>query len=139
TEAAYGCLKPPPTGRLRRANLHLSYSMTLSRLIDTMPLGDLTRISGEEERCSLPSRTLQWSKEFRWDVEWHRILPAAVGEHAFAAAIRVHDEDLAVLLEGVVVERRFVAEAVHAAAPHDPAVRGPDGVAVGRSVGGDPQ
>src|SRR5271167_2602750 len=29
TVAAYGCLKPPPTGRLRRAHLHLSHSMTL--------------------------------------------------------------------------------------------------------------
>src|SRR5437763_13702467 len=27
-EAAYGCLKCPPTGRLRRAHLHLSYSMS---------------------------------------------------------------------------------------------------------------
>ena len=37
TEAAYGCLKPPPTRRLRRAILHLSYSMTLSHLLDTTP------------------------------------------------------------------------------------------------------
>jgi hypothetical protein len=36
TEAAYGSLKPPPTRRLRRALLHLSYSMTLSRLLDTI-------------------------------------------------------------------------------------------------------
>jgi Putative transposase len=35
TEAAYGSLKPPPTRRLRRAHLHLSYSTTLSRLPDT--------------------------------------------------------------------------------------------------------
>ena len=28
--------------RLRRANLHLSYSMTLSRLLDTMPKTDMT-------------------------------------------------------------------------------------------------
>jgi hypothetical protein len=28
-------LKPPPTRRLRRAILHLSYSMTLARLLDT--------------------------------------------------------------------------------------------------------
>src|SRR5580692_9185468 len=35
TEAAHGGLKPPPTRRLRRAYLHLSYSMTLSRLLDT--------------------------------------------------------------------------------------------------------
>ena len=36
TEAAYGCLKPPPTRRLRRTYLHLSYSMTISRLLDTI-------------------------------------------------------------------------------------------------------
>src|SRR5262249_4954119 len=35
TEAAYGSLKPPPARRLRRALLHLSYSMTFSRLLDT--------------------------------------------------------------------------------------------------------
>src|SRR6516225_7179317 len=34
-EAAHGSLKPPPTRRLRRAYLHLSYSMTISRLLDT--------------------------------------------------------------------------------------------------------
>jgi hypothetical protein len=34
-EAAYGCLKPPPAGRLRRAHLHLSYSMALAFLHDT--------------------------------------------------------------------------------------------------------
>jgi hypothetical protein len=36
-EAAYGSLKPPPTGRLRRTYLHLSYSMTLARRLDTTP------------------------------------------------------------------------------------------------------
>src|SRR5215472_6284850 len=35
TEAAYGCLKPPPAGRLRRAHLHLSYSTALACLHDT--------------------------------------------------------------------------------------------------------
>jgi hypothetical protein len=35
SEAAYGCLKPPPAGRLRRVNLHLSYSMVLAHLLDT--------------------------------------------------------------------------------------------------------
>jgi hypothetical protein len=34
-EAALGGLKPPPTGRLRRAFLHLSHSTTLARLLDT--------------------------------------------------------------------------------------------------------
>jgi hypothetical protein len=36
TEAAYGCLEPPPAGRLRRAYLHLSYSMALACLHDTI-------------------------------------------------------------------------------------------------------
>jgi len=36
TAAACGSLKPPPTGRLRRAYLHLPYSMTLSHRPDTM-------------------------------------------------------------------------------------------------------
>jgi hypothetical protein len=35
TEAAHGGLEPPPTRRIRRANLHLSYSTTLARLHDT--------------------------------------------------------------------------------------------------------
>src|SRR5215469_7072401 len=35
TEAAHGGLKPSPTGWLRRVLLHLSYSMALSRLLDT--------------------------------------------------------------------------------------------------------
>ena len=38
-EAAYGCLKPPPAGRLRRALLHLSYSTALACLHDTNSLG----------------------------------------------------------------------------------------------------
>jgi len=37
TEAAYGSLRPPPTRRLRRVHLHLSYSTTISRLPDTTP------------------------------------------------------------------------------------------------------
>src|SRR5215469_10930055 len=37
TEAAYGCLEPPPAGRLRRADLHLSYSMAPACLHDTIP------------------------------------------------------------------------------------------------------
>src|SRR6516225_5489986 len=35
TEAAYGSLKPPPTRRLRRTYLHLSYSTTIARFHDT--------------------------------------------------------------------------------------------------------
>src|SRR3954453_2161152 len=37
TKAAPGGLEPPPTRRLRRTYLHLPYSLTLSRLIDTIP------------------------------------------------------------------------------------------------------
>ena len=40
--AAHGSLEPLPTQRLRRVLLHLSYSMTLSRLLDTTPQGLLT-------------------------------------------------------------------------------------------------
>ena len=35
--AAHGSLKPPPTRRLRGVIPHLSYSMTLARLLDTKP------------------------------------------------------------------------------------------------------
>src|SRR6516162_8526363 len=55
TEAAYGCLKPPPTGRLRRVNLHLSYSMTLSRLLDTTPVADILRPVRPQRRTPLLS------------------------------------------------------------------------------------
>jgi hypothetical protein len=44
TEAAYGGLKPPPTRRLRRAHLHLSYSMALARLLDTIPTKNFVHI-----------------------------------------------------------------------------------------------
>src|SRR5215467_10024237 len=48
TEAAYGSLKPPPTRRLRRAHLHLSYSMALARLLDTIPTKNCVRIEPVE-------------------------------------------------------------------------------------------
>src|ERR1700726_5133210 len=44
SEAAYGSLKPPPTGRLRRVHLHLSHSMTLARLLDTTPHSGLAML-----------------------------------------------------------------------------------------------
>src|SRR5215472_3005971 len=44
TEAAYGSLRPPPTRRLRRAHLHLSYSMALARLLDTIQTKKLTLV-----------------------------------------------------------------------------------------------
>src|SRR5690348_5684851 len=34
--AAYGCLRPPPDGRSRKACFHLSHSMRLAPLLDTM-------------------------------------------------------------------------------------------------------
>ena len=38
TEAAYGCLKPAPTNRLRRAYLHLGYSIVLNEhVLGTKP------------------------------------------------------------------------------------------------------
>jgi hypothetical protein len=37
-EAAHGSLKPPPTGRVRRVHLHLSYNMARSRPLDTNSL-----------------------------------------------------------------------------------------------------
>src|SRR5215472_5367935 len=46
TEAAYGSLKPPPTRRLRRTYLHLSYSMTFTRLHDTSAGAECCRRSG---------------------------------------------------------------------------------------------
>src|SRR5262249_3001634 len=73
------------------------------------------------------------------DVGRPRCFPAAAGEHALATPVGIHNEDLAVLLERVVVKRRLVAETVHAAVPHNPAVRGPYRVTVGRAVCGEPQ
>src|SRR5208283_4724128 len=61
TEAAHGCLEPPPTRRLRRVHLHLSYSRTLSRLLDTTsrrtgrePLGS----SGSHQATNTPVERL---------------------------------------------------------------------------------
>jgi 2-polyprenyl-6-methoxyphenol hydroxylase-like FAD-dependent oxidoreductase len=65
-----------------------------------------------------------------WQVQRHRIFPLAVGEHALVAAVGVHDVDLAILLEGLLVQRRLVAEAMLRTAPHDAAVRAPYRVAV---------
>src|ERR1700726_2483361 len=50
TEAAYGSLKPPPTGRLRRVLLHLSHSMTLARLLDTTPHNGLAMLISRTSR-----------------------------------------------------------------------------------------
>src|SRR5215469_12489605 len=55
-EAAYGSLKPPPTRRLRRALLHLSYSTTISRLLDTTRPSNRTgrfSPSGSRKRLTL--------------------------------------------------------------------------------------
>src|SRR5215472_3916586 len=50
TVAAYGSLKPLPTERLRRAYLHLSYSMTLSRLLDTTAHQNRSRRESDSHR-----------------------------------------------------------------------------------------
>src|SRR5215831_7950110 len=56
TEAAYGSLKPPPTRRLRRTSLHLSYSMTITRLLDTSTASKVARKRGDERRKYRPER-----------------------------------------------------------------------------------
>src|SRR5215470_16884885 len=69
-EAAYGSLKPPPTRRLRRALLHLSYSTTISRLLDTTRSSNRTgafRAFGSRRKCHevahgrLVVRVLSWT------------------------------------------------------------------------------
>jgi hypothetical protein len=57
-------------------------------------------------------------------------LPNDCPSACVAAAVCVHNENLAILLECIVIERRLVAEAVDATIPHDPAIRGPDRVRV---------
>src|SRR5215217_2617419 len=69
-------------------------------------------------------------------VQRHRILPPAVGEDALAAAVGVHDVDLAVLLERLLVQRRLVTEAMLRTAPQDAAIRAPHRVPVARRVVG---
>src|ERR1700726_2668978 len=70
TEAAYGSLKPPPTGRLRRVLLHLSHSMTLARLLDTTPHSGLAMlISRISLRISngtvgLPPRAFDFQRQY---------------------------------------------------------------------------
>src|SRR6516165_9334765 len=67
TEAAWGSLKPPPTRRLRRAYLHLSYSMTISRLLDTT-----AHRSGHEPLDSSGSCHPRKPAGFRQDKEFLR-------------------------------------------------------------------
>src|SRR5208283_652029 len=87
TEAAHGCLEPPPTRRLRRVHLHLSYSRTLSRLLDTTsrrtghePLGasgshqlntPVMPISQCTKRacCSLASLCRNWLARTLWPLK----------------------------------------------------------------------
>ncbi len=66
-EAAYGSLKPLPTERLRRAHLHLSYSRTISRLLDTTRSSNRTggvTASGSRKRLTVL-----------------RVTPSATSEH----------------------------------------------------------
>ena len=69
------------------------------------------------------------------DIQRHRILPHTVREKRLIRSIRIHDHDLAVRLEGVVVDSAFVAEAVHAAVVHDATVGGPNCVCVVGAAG----
>ena len=63
TEAAHGCLKSSPTRGLRRAHLHLSYSMTLTRLLDTTCR--TTRRAGPHPAVRRIKRTARPSAEVR--------------------------------------------------------------------------
>src|SRR5215469_15026192 len=74
-EAAYGSLKPPPTRRLRRALLHLSYSTTISRLLDT------TRSSNRT--CRFPA---SGSRKRRTPSRTRHVTPSATSEHKPGAA-----------------------------------------------------
>ena len=65
-----------------------------------------------------PAPGAAWEPSQRLSVSMRLPLPSAY-----------RDENLPVLLEGVVVERGLVAEAVERAVPHDAAVEGPDRVA----------
>src|SRR5262245_38912010 len=71
--------------------------------------------------------------------ERHRVLPPAVRQRTLFGAVGVHDENLTVLLERVVVECRLVAEAVDAAVPHDATIPRPNCMTIARAVRGDPQ
>lgn len=55
-------------------------------------------------------------------VKRHRVLPEAICEQPLVSAVVVHDHDLAVGLESVVLKCALVFEPVHAATPHDLAV-----------------
>src|SRR5208283_1800241 len=63
TEAAHGGLKPPPTKRLRRVLLHLSYGMTLARLLDTTLLR-YSRLA-VLAACASPLASGNWFLQFR--------------------------------------------------------------------------
>src|SRR5262245_35021272 len=70
---------------------------------------------------------------------WHGIFPRAVGEEPLVGAVGVHHEDRRVRLKRIVVERSFVAPAVHAAVPEDVlAVSGPHRMTVDRTRTGQP-
>src|SRR5690348_15499024 len=57
--AAYGCLRPPPDGRSRKACFHLSHSMRLAPLLDTMkPKNQLIEVL---PRAARPAKVL-----WRW-------------------------------------------------------------------------
>ncbi len=99
---------------------------------------ELALSKGSTDRSWYTGARVRRSTGPRRDIKRHRVFPKAVGENPLVAAVGVHDEDLAVGLERVVVEGGLLAEAVHAAVPHDLAVRRPDGVTVIGPVGGEP-
>lgn len=61
TAAASGGLKPAPTSRLRRASLHLAYSMTRARLLDTTnrPAGPVIRQQRKRQAAKLAGPDLE--------------------------------------------------------------------------------
>ena len=81
TEAAYGSLKPPPTRRLRRVLLHLSYSTTISRLPDTTTPGALAPVRVMLSRSinaqSAPSAPLEGTSRLHRIAAYTRCLRCA--------------------------------------------------------------
>src|SRR5262249_21873541 len=66
--AAHGSLKPPPTRRLRRAILHLSYSMTLTRLLGTVTSRLSTKVGSLLDITTASTGLLCW-RDFH-PLEW---------------------------------------------------------------------
>lgn len=65
-------------------------------------------------------------------IERHRVFSHRVGQHRLVVLVRVHNHDLAVRLESLLVRGTSITEDVHAAVPHDMAVGSTDSVDVPR-------